>query len=192
MEFRVPAAIFILLLIAHPPWRFMFVPEMTKHYQPPGYRGNKRARKPRTSNELTRSPYHPHIPADRPILRWTAPWSKALDRRRRGKHIDDATQAKIYQVLLLATTEGTRESYGAGLLRFHQYCDARGIEEESRMPADLYIVMSFVATAITVLAPLQPRDMVWEAPSLARELKKGGDQGGIEFKHPPLGPVTIA
>ncbi|KAF8185916.1 hypothetical protein K438DRAFT_2019977 [Mycena galopus ATCC 62051] len=167
---------------------------------------HKRARKPRTGNELTQSPYRPHVPADRRILRWTAPWSTALDQRQRGKHIDNAMQAKIYQVLLLATTEGTRESYGAGLLRFLQYCDAHGIEEESCMPADVDIVAAFVASAVGTCSGKCIRNWLnglrlWHlynhAPwcgkdLILRELKKGADRGGIDFKRPPREPVTIA
>ncbi len=45
-------------------------------------------------------------------------------------------QAKIYEALLRATTEGTRNSYGAGLLRFHQFCDRHSIPEHVHLPAD--------------------------------------------------------
>ncbi|KAJ7268867.1 DNA breaking-rejoining enzyme, partial [Mycena rebaudengoi] len=38
--------------------------------------------------------------------------------------------------MLHAHVDETRESYGAGLLHFHQFCDREGFGEDVRMPAD--------------------------------------------------------
>ena len=48
--------------------------------------------------------------------------------------------------LLLRTLEpGTRKNYGAGLLRFNQFCDDNGVSEENRMPASDALLSAFVA-----------------------------------------------
>jgi hypothetical protein len=57
-------------------------------------------------------------------------------------------QTRIFEGLLLAHVPETRESYSAGLLRFHQFCDREGIGEVARMPADCFLLAAFVAQAI--------------------------------------------
>ncbi|KAJ7710880.1 hypothetical protein B0H17DRAFT_914695 [Mycena rosella] len=57
-------------------------------------------------------------------------------------------QRRIYEGLLSAHVPETRESYGAGLLRFHQFCDREAVDELARMPADRFLLAAFVADAI--------------------------------------------
>ncbi|KAJ6508142.1 hypothetical protein C8R45DRAFT_815665 [Mycena sanguinolenta] len=45
-----------------------------------------------------------------------------------------------------AWAPGTREVYGSGLLIYHVFCDAKGIRESQRAPADSLLISSFVAT----------------------------------------------
>ncbi len=47
--------------------------------------------------------------------------------------------------MLASVTEDTRESYGAGLLRFTQFCDAENVPENARMPASESLLSLFVA-----------------------------------------------
>jgi hypothetical protein len=59
-----------------------------------------------------------------------------------------ALQAKIFEGLLGTHVPETRESYGAGLLRFAQFCDREHIGESARMPADCFLLAAFIADAV--------------------------------------------
>jgi hypothetical protein len=62
--------------------------------------------------------------------------------------IEASRQLEIYEGLLASTAEGTRVSYGAGLLRFHQYCDRHDVSEHRRMPASPILISAFIADAL--------------------------------------------
>ncbi len=48
-------------------------------------------------------------------------------------------------VMLASVTEDTLKNYGAGLLRFTQFCDSFHVPEVNRMPADDALLSIFVA-----------------------------------------------
>ncbi|RXW15088.1 hypothetical protein EST38_g10767 [Candolleomyces aberdarensis] len=52
---------------------------------------------------------------------------------------------KINSTLLASLAEATRTSYGAGLLRFSEYCDREEISELRRMPASSFLLSGFIA-----------------------------------------------
>jgi hypothetical protein len=52
---------------------------------------------------------------------------------------------RIEEVLGHAWTEPTRETYGAGLLVFHIYCDTKNIGELQRAPASSLLISAFAA-----------------------------------------------
>jgi hypothetical protein len=79
---------------------------------------------------------------------WTTPHSLAVQDRLTKNNIEIELQARIYESFLRVTTEATRESYGAGLVRFTDFCDSCAIPEESRMPAHRDILAGFVASWI--------------------------------------------
>ncbi|KAJ7673116.1 hypothetical protein DFH06DRAFT_1123855 [Mycena polygramma] len=166
----------------------------------------KKAYAPRAGNEIAPSPFRPHVPADRRVLLWTAPFCLAVQERFRTVGIRTDLQAKIFQGLLKATTEQTREGYGAGLLRYHQFCDAQRIPEHARLPADHMILSAFVSDWIgkksgkclrNWLSGLRLWHLFNDAPwhgdeSWLPSLKKAGDRAGVIFKRPPRGPITKA
>ncbi|KAJ7197617.1 hypothetical protein GGX14DRAFT_574091 [Mycena pura] len=59
-----------------------------------------------------------------------------------------ATVVVVFEGLLLTHVLETRGSYGAGLLRFYQFCDHEGIGESARMPVNRFFLAAFVADAI--------------------------------------------
>ncbi|KAJ7610317.1 hypothetical protein DFH06DRAFT_1374698 [Mycena polygramma] len=166
----------------------------------------KKAYAPRAGNEIAPSPFRPHVPADRRVLLWTAPFCLAVQERFRTVGIRTDLQAKIFQGLLKATTEQTREGYGAGLLRYHQFCDGQRIPEHARLPADHMILSAFVSDWIgkksgkclrNWLSGLRLWHLFNDAPwhgdeSWLPSLKKAGDRAGVVFKRPPRGPITKA
>ncbi|KAF7344088.1 hypothetical protein MVEN_01698500 [Mycena venus] len=164
----------------------------------------KSSRRPKRGNELQPSTFRPHVPADRRILLWTSPHSLATHSAMQLAGINLLMQARIFEGLLLAHVPETRESYGAGLLRFHQFCDREGIGEAARMPADRFLLAAFVAQAIGTCTGKCIRnwlnglrlwhifnDAAWHGDEgWLPALKKAADKGGIPFKRPPRGPIT--
>ena len=49
--------------------------------------------------------------------------------------------------MLFSLDKNTHSNYGAGLLRFAQYCDTHSIPECSRMPASEILLSAFSASA---------------------------------------------
>ncbi|KAJ7078120.1 hypothetical protein B0H15DRAFT_736484, partial [Mycena belliarum] len=164
----------------------------------------KRARRAVKGRELAPSQFRPHVPADRRVLLWTAPFSLAVHAAWEEAGIRIELQRRVYEGLLRAQVAETRESYGAGLLRFHQFCDRECIPESARMPADRFLLAAFVADAIgsctggcirSWLCGLRLWHLYNDAPWHGDEgwlpaLKKSADKGGVAFKRPPRGPVT--
>ncbi|KAJ7274807.1 hypothetical protein C8J57DRAFT_1592157 [Mycena rebaudengoi] len=115
-------------------------------------------------------------------------------------------QRRVFETLLLAHVPETRETYAAGLLRFHQFCDRESISESARMPADRFLLSAFVAEAVGTCSGGAIRNWLnglrlWhifnDAPWHGDEgwlpaLKKSADKAGISLKRPPRGPITPA
>ncbi|KAJ6516105.1 hypothetical protein C8R45DRAFT_231702 [Mycena sanguinolenta] len=107
----------------------------------------KTARRPAAQNFLAPSVFRPHVPADRRILLWTAPYSLRAHSALAAHRVPLDSQPKLFETLLGAHVPETLESYGTGLLRFHQFCDRLAIPEPDRMPADRHLLSAFVADA---------------------------------------------
>ncbi|KAJ7649915.1 hypothetical protein FB45DRAFT_730364, partial [Roridomyces roridus] len=152
------------------------------------------------------SPFRPHVPADRRILLWTTPHSTSTHTAMLESGISPLLQVKIFENLLLSHVPETRESYGAGLLRFTQFCDRSSIGESARMPADRFLLAAFVADTVGTCSGKCIRNWLnglrlWHIFNDAEwhgdegwlpALKKAADKGGVSFKRPPRGPITPA
>ncbi|KAE9383647.1 DNA breaking-rejoining enzyme, partial [Gymnopus androsaceus JB14] len=161
------------------------------------------ARRPSQQNQIAPSPFRPSdIPADRRVLLWTTPHS-LLVQANHDSVISHRLQVKMFEGLLIATTDDTRQAYGAGLLRFNQFCDAELIPETLRMPASSILLAAFVADHIGTctgkciqnwLSGLRLWHLFNDAEWHGREgwlpsLKKAADRKGVVFKRPLRGPV---
>ncbi|KAJ7136714.1 hypothetical protein C8R44DRAFT_868839 [Mycena epipterygia] len=164
----------------------------------------KTARKLAKNNVLGPSMFRPHVPADRHVLLWTAPHSLTAHSALQEAGLSLNLQRRIFEALLQSHVSETRESYGAGLLWFHQFCDREGIGESAHMPADQFLLAAFVADAVgsctskcirNWLNGLHLWHMYNDAPWHGNEgwlpaLKKSADKAGVSFKRPPRGPIT--
>ncbi|KAJ7090714.1 hypothetical protein C8R44DRAFT_835940 [Mycena epipterygia] len=162
------------------------------------------ARKPAKQNVLGPSVFRPPVPADRRVLLWTSPHSLAAHSALQKAGVSLSLQGRIYEALLQTHVSETCESYGAGLLRFHQFCDREGIGESVRMPADRFLLTAFIADAIGSCTGKCIRNWLnglhlWhtynDAPWHGDDgwlpmLKKSADKVGVSFKRPPCGPIT--
>ncbi|KAJ6546595.1 hypothetical protein B0H10DRAFT_2243552 [Mycena sp. CBHHK59/15] len=164
----------------------------------------QRAHAARSRNELAASTFCLHIPADRRVLLWTAPHSKLVHAAMEDAGIRINLQRQIFEGLLMTHVPETRESYGAGLLRFHQFCDREVIPEGARMLADRFLLAAFIADGIgsclgkcvrNWLSGLRLWHLFNDAPWHGDEgwlpaLKKSADKGSVSFKRPLRGPIT--
>lgn len=76
-------------------------------------------------------------------------WSPLSGRSRHGDHafiISDEDLERVLIVLNASWQQGTRETYGAGLLVFHVFCDQRNIPERQRCPASSILMLTFVSS----------------------------------------------
>ncbi|KAI0055422.1 DNA breaking-rejoining enzyme [Artomyces pyxidatus] len=99
--------------------------------------------------------------------------------------------------------QSTRVTYGAGLLRFTQYCDSFGIDEFARMPASDILLAGFVAAAAGRVSSAQQWISglhLWHdingapwfgGPSLKRALAGVKKLAPAGSRRPPRPPVTF-
>lgn len=89
------------------------------------------------------SDYRPHCRAGDRLRLWRPAVSRGMGPGFEW-HEDDFN--RLLRVANVAWAKGTRESYGAGLLVFHVFCDIRKIPEDARCPASPTLISMFVAS----------------------------------------------
>jgi hypothetical protein len=102
-------------------------------------------RKPKPGNEIAPSSFRPFVSARDHLRLWHTPHSDSF----RTSVLEDLPVEdviRLFNVMLISVEPKTRENYGAGLLRFHQFCDSRNIPEHRRMPAPDHLLASFIAS----------------------------------------------
>jgi hypothetical protein len=115
-------------------------------------------------------------------------------------------QVLLFEGLVGAHVPETLESYGAGLTRFHQFCDRHDVTEDARMPASRQLLALFVSEARGTctgscirnwLCGLRLWHIYNDAPWFGDDkrlalLKKSSVKAGLPFSCPACGPVTPA
>ncbi|KDQ49950.1 hypothetical protein JAAARDRAFT_712696, partial [Jaapia argillacea MUCL 33604] len=89
------------------------------------------------------SDLRPHCLARDRLRLWLPVHSRAIQD---GLNITEADLDRILAVITVSWAHGTRETYGAGLLVFHVFCDMREISEELRCPASSVLMLAFIAS----------------------------------------------
>ncbi|KAF5372755.1 hypothetical protein D9615_010129 [Tricholomella constricta] len=107
---------------------------------------HRSAKPPSSANTYQPSPYRPLVPADQRLLLWTAPQS-TVAQNDINSQIPADFQPLLYTRFLDSLSDSTRQSYGAGLLHFTQFCDRLRIPEDQRMPASDLLISAFIADA---------------------------------------------
>ncbi|KAG2745666.1 hypothetical protein P692DRAFT_20651604, partial [Suillus brevipes Sb2] len=89
---------------------------------------------PCASSQITPSGHRPLVHASDRRLLWSTPsgqdWQAALEEK-----YPNSSLFRLFQVIVRSLDTNTRSNYGAGLLRFMQFCDSINIPEAERMPA---------------------------------------------------------
>ncbi|KIY53653.1 DNA breaking-rejoining enzyme, partial [Fistulina hepatica ATCC 64428] len=156
----------------------------------------------RGDNWIAASPFRPSCPASERIFRWKSPAAVQLDNTLR--HDSDLIRLGYWANLQQAYAEATRSTYGAGLLRFHQFCDRCNIPESRRMPADIHLLAGFIgcwsskqsgSTLTNWLAGLRAwheiNNQPWPSEQpLLRLGRRSAKRTGKKHARPPREPVT--
>src|SRR5882724_8895449 len=91
------------------------------------------------------SPLCPHVSAPDRCLHWMSPFSlRHLNML--SSHVPAPLIAREHVILVKAVKPKTLSNYGAGLLRFIQFCDALNILEDLWMPAPEWLLSIFITT----------------------------------------------
>jgi len=103
-----------------------------------------KTKKSRPVNSHASSIFRPHVLASERLRLWVSP--HALSNRNRVSQIPSSAASILLDVMLSSLEPKTRSNYGAGLLRFHQFCDQLGIPEHDRCPASDALLSAFIAS----------------------------------------------
>ena len=60
--------------------------------------------------------------------------------------VSETDLERILDVINVSWAKGTRDTYGAGLLLYHIFCDSHHISEEDRSPASLILIITFISS----------------------------------------------
>lgn len=125
----------MLALRMHPP---------TSHAQErPEVTPPPRGRKPKKGNEINPSPLRPNVPAAERLRYWSTPYHQQLETSQL-ESLPPSLRENIRNVVFSGYVDDTKSSYGAGLLRFTQFCDRHDIPETDRMPASYLLLVAFI------------------------------------------------
>ena len=104
----------------------------------------KKARVAKQGNFVSPNPLRPHVPAADRLQGWQTLYSRNFDASLISQFGLEFFN-HFHKVLLASLDEPTRINYGAGLLRFTQFCNERGISERDRMPVSSLLLACFAA-----------------------------------------------
>ena len=90
------------------------------------------------------SELRPHCPARDRLCLWKPAFVRSSDNL--NTEITDEDLDRLITVINTSWQPTTRETYGAGLLLFHVFCDSRLITEIHRCPADPLLMLTFISS----------------------------------------------
>jgi hypothetical protein len=92
------------------------------------------------------SPLRPHCLGRERLRLWKPTQARSTqDEEGQLVNVTDSDLERILDVMSQAWEEGTRETYGSGLLMFHVYCDNKDIPELQRAPVSKILLSSFIS-----------------------------------------------
>jgi hypothetical protein len=100
---------------------------------------------PLAGHDLLPNPLRPHVAAADRLRHWRTPYSVIFEQEVSKCLPHDAVDA-IFQTIQSTHAPATKSTYGAGLLRFNQYCDEMHIPKVDRMPTPFILLVGFIST----------------------------------------------
>lgn len=101
-------------------------------------------KKVKRNSNIDESSYRPKVPAKDRIAEWRSPYDEAFEKDL-PVYIPVDLLHKLRENLLAGWDDKTLQNYGAGPLRFAQWCDSIGVPEEDRMPPDDLLLSVFIS-----------------------------------------------
>jgi hypothetical protein len=147
----------------------------------------------------------PHVPAADRLRLWSSPHSLAFFNHLQNT-LPDGLAPTALDTILASFAPSTRSSYGAGLLRFNEFCDRHRIPESDRMPASYALIVTFVGeykgsvsgrTIKLWLSALRAWHNIHRAPWLDDDpwlhmARTTALKEGAHLSRPPRPPVTTS
>ncbi|KZT10995.1 uncharacterized protein LAESUDRAFT_643395, partial [Laetiporus sulphureus 93-53] len=138
------------------------------------------AQKPKPGCSIALSPLRPDVPAAQRLVLWCTPYN-IKQQSRFASSLSSKHLFTLFSCLLSSVERKMRSNYGAGLLRFNQFCDSLHIPESTRMPVSDYLLAALLAewqsrtvryTVDTWLADLHFWHTIHGAPWLGGDMVK--------------------
>ncbi|KAJ3974967.1 hypothetical protein EV361DRAFT_840884 [Lentinula raphanica] len=147
----------------------------------------------------------PNVRAKDRIHAWCTPYSIQQRSSNIKKYSLDLIESG-QKAVSAGLADSTKTSYGAGILRFNQFCDLMGVAETLRMPADETLIIGFVGHHMgsksgscikSWLSAIQAWHSLAGAPwptdsKLLKLARKGARIAGTHLKRPQRNPITLA
>ena len=164
----------------------------------------RRPRKPRPDRNLAPSIFRPHVMAADRLFSWRTPYGLAHDQSLLAE-LPPALVNSAKMSITGALASSSRSSYGAGLLRFNQFCDRWEISERSCMPASYALLCAFIGnykgsssgkTIKAWLSGIRAWHLANHAPwfgddKCVQMARISANKEGTRHKHPLRAPVSI-
>ncbi|KAF5373260.1 hypothetical protein D9615_007476 [Tricholomella constricta] len=127
--------------------RYIQLPRTTRQGEPAAYHPSLTPRP---------SPLRPHCFAGERLRLWKPKATIAPSELINQGDID-----RVVETLALGLAEGTKESYGSGLLAWHVWCDAKDVPEQDRAPASQPLISAFITSLTGAFAGKTIRNYVY-------------------------------
>jgi hypothetical protein len=161
-------------------------------------------RNPQVGRGSLPNPLRPHVAAADRLQSWHTPYSLIFQQEVRKRFPPDAADA-IFRTIQGALAPATKSTYGAGILRFTQYCDEMRIPESDRMPAPFILLVAFISAHVgkvsgrTVkawLSGLKAWHDTWHAPwngddRWVQMARTTANKEGASFRKRQRSPATV-
>ena len=103
----------------------------------------RKPRKPRPDRVLAPSSFRPRVMAADRLSAWRTPYGLSHDKSLLAE-LPPALAESAKMSIMGALASSSKSTYGAGLLRFTQFCDKWQISEGARMPASYGLLCAFI------------------------------------------------
>jgi hypothetical protein len=161
-------------------------------------------RKPQQGRSIEANPLRPHVAAADRIFCWDTPFAT-----RHRLQLSSELPAPLVEGAMLAIhgalAPNTKNTYGAGPLRFTQFCDTWQIAEEDRMPASYALLCAFIGehkgkqhgnTIRSWMAGIRSWHVVNHAPwygddEWVKLARTSANKEGTHHKRPLRAPVSV-
>ena len=92
------------------------------------------------------SPLHPHCLAGEWLKLWQPAGSSHPAGHESGFTLSDKDVDRIINIMNVSWSKGTQETYGAGLLVYHVFCDMQQLPEAQRAPVAPPLILAFISS----------------------------------------------